>query len=205
MNKILSIVTLFVLMVVPVSATTINIPADYPTIQEGIDASVDGDTVLVSQGIYYENLMLEKTIVLASHAINDDLDSDWLNNENITGTIISGAQEASDANKGSCLVVRDDGIWETEPPTPEIIGLTFEDGDGTSLIVDNCGVTLKERSGGAILMYKAYPTIMYNRFINNGHEPDGQRAAGGGRKGGAMSHYSDDGIAPPFRPPPAAL
>ena len=29
------------------SATIINIPADYPAIQQGIDASTDGDTVLV--------------------------------------------------------------------------------------------------------------------------------------------------------------
>ncbi|HJM47976.1 MAG: hypothetical protein QGH91_07515 [Candidatus Marinimicrobia bacterium] len=40
MNKILFIITLIVLMVVPVSSTTINIPADYPTIQEGIDVSI---------------------------------------------------------------------------------------------------------------------------------------------------------------------
>ena len=33
-------------------ATTINIPADYTTIQAGINASVDGDTVLVAQGTY---------------------------------------------------------------------------------------------------------------------------------------------------------
>ena len=50
------------------------------------------------------------------------------------------------------------------------------------------------RSGGGILIYKAYPTIMYNRFINNGHDNDNVRAGGGGRKGGAIGHYSDDGI-----------
>jgi len=38
------------------SATIINIPADYPTIQQGIDASADGDTVLVQPGIYAENV-----------------------------------------------------------------------------------------------------------------------------------------------------
>ena len=32
-------------------AETILIPEDYATIQEGIDASVDGDTVLVADGI----------------------------------------------------------------------------------------------------------------------------------------------------------
>ncbi len=66
MNKILSIVTLFVLMVVPVFSTTILVPQDYSTIQGGIDVSSDGDTVLVSAGTYVENnIMLNgKEIVL---------------------------------------------------------------------------------------------------------------------------------------------
>ncbi|SVD41680.1 uncharacterized protein METZ01_LOCUS394534, partial [marine metagenome] len=193
MNRILSMITLIVLMVVPVSATTINIPADYPTIQEGIDASVDGDTVLVAPGIYYENLILETEIVFASHAIYDDLDSDWLNNENITGTIISGAEEPSDPNKGSCLIIRGGGFGYSGNPQPEIIGLTFQDGNGTSMIVVDCD-PYPVRAGGAILMYKAYPTIMYNRFINNGHDNDNLRAGRGGRIGGAMGHFAEDGV-----------
>ena len=40
------------------SATVINVPADYSTIQEGINASVEGDTVLVAQGNYIENLLM---------------------------------------------------------------------------------------------------------------------------------------------------
>ena len=197
MNRILSIVTLVISMVVSVSATTINIPADYPTIQEGFDASVDGDTVLVAPGIYYENLILEKEIVFASHAIYDDLGSDWLNNENITGTIISGAQEPSDPNKGSCLVVRGGGWNYGGNPEPTIMGLTFQDGDGTSMITPSCDLVpqgTRVRSGGGILMYKAYPTIMYNRFINNGHDNDNLRAGRGGRIGGAMGHFANDDI-----------
>lgn len=36
--------------------TTIHIPADQPTIQAGIDAAHNGDTVLVSPATYYENI-----------------------------------------------------------------------------------------------------------------------------------------------------
>ena len=53
------------------NATIIHIPADYPAIQEGINASVDGDTVLVADGVYYENLSIDREITLASHFIID--------------------------------------------------------------------------------------------------------------------------------------
>ena len=36
--------------------TVVHIPADYSTIQRGIDASLDGDTILVETGIYTENI-----------------------------------------------------------------------------------------------------------------------------------------------------
>ena len=174
------------------SATTINIPSDYTTIQEGIDASVDGDTVLVAQGIYYQNLILGKEIVLASHALNDDLNTEWINNENIQGTIISGTPEPVDPNYGSCLVIRDGNI------APTILGFTFQDGIGTAMVEnDTCELVVQrpERSGGAILIFKAYPAIMYNRFINNG---SAQADSGNGSiaitNGGAIGHFSDEDV-----------
>ena len=69
--------------------STINIPNDFPTIQLGIDAANNGDTVIVAQGIYYENITIDKEIFFTSNAILDDLGSDWINNQNIQGTIKS--------------------------------------------------------------------------------------------------------------------
>jgi len=43
--------------VVNLAATLINIPADYTTIQEGLNMAAEGDTVLVSAGTYYENIL----------------------------------------------------------------------------------------------------------------------------------------------------
>ena len=49
------------------TATIINIPDDYPTIAEGIEASVNGDTVLVAPGEYWEVFGLQgKNILLTS-------------------------------------------------------------------------------------------------------------------------------------------
>jgi parallel beta-helix repeat protein len=61
---LLSVVCLFSTIVL---ASTINIPGDQSTIQAGINAAQDGDTVLVAPGIYKENIsFLGKKISVTS-------------------------------------------------------------------------------------------------------------------------------------------
>lgn len=50
-------------------ATTRRVPADHPTIQQAINASINGDTVIVSPGTYVENInFLGKAITVVSEA-----------------------------------------------------------------------------------------------------------------------------------------
>ena len=177
-----------ILAISALTAATINIPEDYSTIQEGINASVDGDTVLVAQGNYVENLVLEKEIVLASHAIYEDLGSDWTNNEHIGNTKIIGGSPTN-SKKGSCIQVSYGNIQ------PTIMGFTVSNGLGTSMIVDDCGISRTERSGGAIMAFQAYPILSYNRFIGNGAPAlNTDNALLATQNGGAITLYDDDDV-----------
>jgi len=75
-------------------STTITIKqdgsGDFTTIQAGIIASADGDTVLVHPGVYYENLsIIEKNITLAS------LEMTTGNPQYIATTVIDGQRQES--------------------------------------------------------------------------------------------------------------
>ena len=93
-------------------ARTINVPADFETIQGGINAAANGDTVLVAPQVYYENVDLSgKSIVLASRYILSG-DSTVINN-----TVIDGG------NIGA--VVR---IIDSPDLCPEVNGFTIQNG-----------------------------------------------------------------------------
>ena len=66
MRMIVSIFLLLIFTSVSFSSI-IQVPADYRSIQEAIEKSQDGDTILVSPGTYYENInILNKIIMVKS-------------------------------------------------------------------------------------------------------------------------------------------
>ena len=82
-NVIILTTVLMVATSLPAFATVINVTDDYPTIQQGIDASSDGDTVLVQPDTYVENLNFNgHNIVLGSLYLTTN------NNSYISTTII---------------------------------------------------------------------------------------------------------------------
>ena len=69
-------ITLFccaLMIAAALQAQIIHVPGDYTTIQQGIEAANPGDTVLVNDGIYYEqiNFLGKKPLMVASQFLMD--------------------------------------------------------------------------------------------------------------------------------------
>ncbi len=171
------------------SAQVILIPSDHPTIQSGIDAASDGDTVLIEEGTYYENInFLGKAITVASRFLVDG------DTSHISKTILDGSRST---NPDTASVV---SMWSGEDTTSVLCGLTITGGRGT--IVDSIhgpvypmdpkiSDTLYS-AGGGILIYNSGGKIIHNIIEGNhiGYDSITRGALGCGMLAAVNHHHT---------------
>lgn len=157
-------------------ADVIHVPADYPTIQAGIDAAVDGDEVIVAPGTYFESVnFLGKAIAVRSADGPDPTIIDGTGSLHVvecaTGegadTVLDGFTITGGDAKGPCCG-RDDrgGGMLNAGSSPTVTNCTFS---GNSALY-----------GGGMYNEAGSPTVTNCTFSGN------QAASGGG------GMYNDD-------------
>ena len=139
-------------------ATIINIPADQPTIQAGIDVAVQGDIVLVQPGTYIENINYNGKNITVGSLFYTTQDTSY-----ISQTVIDGNQNGS-------VVTFESG----EDSTAILCGFTITNGTGTyASFIPGDGFL-----GGGIYCNSSTPTL-YGLIIEN-NNISGTYCSGGG-------------------------
>ncbi|MBL7033162.1 MAG: right-handed parallel beta-helix repeat-containing protein [Candidatus Delongbacteria bacterium] len=183
-------------------ATTILVPADQPTIQEGLDTAVAGDTVLVSAGTYHETInwpAVNGITLIGSSAADCIIDGFALfasvilfaeelggiitSSTSITGfTLINGTDPEDGLGGGICL----------HSSSPRLSAMTIRDNTaayGAGIYCSNSDLSMSnltiinnsaEINGGGIACVASSPTLS-DLSVN-----------GNGARNGAGIHLSDN-------------
>ena len=149
------LVSLGLLSVIAQAQQLIHVPHDKPTIQAAINTARVGDTVLVDHGLYYENVRINKNIVLASRFI---LDQDT---SHISRTIIDGSKPRDEKSASVVTII---GPTDT---TCEVIGFTIRGGSGTYRYYTNTTFPPRVMSGGGVILQQAGARIAHNIVTKN--------------------------------------
>ncbi|MEW6079071.1 MAG: right-handed parallel beta-helix repeat-containing protein [Thermodesulfobacteriota bacterium] len=130
---------------------TINVPGDYPTIQAGLNAASAGDTVLVADGTYTENIVWPQT---------DNITLISANGSDTTVIDGSGAQE-------SCIFIGNgqQGV--------KLDGFTLQNGYGSIPTFHS-----EIKFGGGILVDEDVTAIIANSHIINNGRDEGEYSGG---------------------------
>ena len=152
MKKLFTTSILLGCLIFYATAQIIHVPGDHPSIQAGINAATDGDTVLVADSTYYENINFNgMAITVASHFLMDD------DTSHISKTIIDGSQSA---NPDTASVVT---MGSGEDTTSVLCGFTITGGKGTYMLFDGHLFL----HGGGLNIYNSGGKIEHNIIEDN--------------------------------------
>jgi hypothetical protein len=135
------------------AGNTIHVPANQPTIQAGINAAINGDTVLVSPGTYFENINFNgKAITVASA-------------DGPTGAIIDGNQAGATVT------------FATNETLKSVLrGFTIRNASTSGIYISGSSPTIRKNiiagnaacGGSGISIYLGSPSISQNVIAGNG-------------------------------------
>jgi|GEM_PF-1822013 len=141
-----------------IGPSILAVPGDYPTVQSALDAAFAGDTVLVDDGIYYENIIWPATKGLC-----------LLSKNGPENTILDGSRRDR-------VLYLNSGAVDS---TTIIQGFTIRNGlayDGAGILVENCSPTIRNNRiinnraaalGGAIKLLNSRATVQDNYIAFN--------------------------------------
>jgi len=151
------------------AGNVIHVPGDQPTIQAGIGAATNGDTVLVAAGTYYENINFNGKAITVTSEQGAGL------------TVIDGQSHGSVATFAT-----------SEGPNSILSGFTLQDGqsgfDDGGVRISSASPTIqnnfiRNNSVGISVRFGS-PLIQGNTVFNNSTDTTAGKAGGGIRIGG---------------------
>ncbi|MFG0330743.1 MAG: right-handed parallel beta-helix repeat-containing protein [Phycisphaerales bacterium] len=151
-----------------VAADIIRVPGDYPTIQEAIDAAVDGDEVYIDGGTYHEAIdFLGKSIrVLGAPPPYETIIDGSLSTASV---VTFQSNEPRGAILERCTIRHGVGTWMTTSHGSEQLGggLLIRSAARPSIVGCTIERNVADRGGGAMIIEDADPLFRGVRFDSN--------------------------------------
>ena len=127
----------------------INVPTDYPTIQEAINAAISGDTIFVHNGTYKEHVVVNKSVSLVGkHRDSTIVDGDG------TGTVVS-IMASHVSIRGFTITRSGKGPYNS--------GIFVDQSIGNDISHN----AITDSNNGINLYFSADNTVYGNRIMNN--------------------------------------